>query len=314
MPGVFGDQHGGDHRLGGQAALDQPLGRRRLNHRILAGVACVFRTAGHEHPKLRRDHVQPLRDVGADRMHRRAAARTVPVRGLDREVNARKIDWQRAAVRPALLGPSRCGCLVPLVVRRFAGRFRLLDILQRQRELVWIELLGFAAELHPLKLAQQMPEAVVLGENRIPLRNRGVPLGERGSQARFKRMRVWRGLIRVGAHARKRIRFARGWERNQAAGHNPYGAAAGAGVSRACRRDQSRPSTSAASCEADSRMTPSLIGGQRNAPSYIVELASFNQRSDAGPVFGSLVMAGEERIFAIEHNDRVILRPFFKCL
>ena len=27
------------------------------------------------------------------------------------------LDWQRAAVRPALLGPSRCGCLVPLVVR-----------------------------------------------------------------------------------------------------------------------------------------------------------------------------------------------------
>ena len=34
----------------------------------------------------------------------------------------------------------------------------------------------------------------------------------------------------------------------------------------------------------------------------IVELASFNQRSDAGPVFGSLVMAGEERVFAIEHD------------
>ena len=97
-------------------------------------------------------------------------------------MNARKVDWKRAAVRPALLGLSRCGCLVPLVVRRFAGRFRLLDILQRQSELVWIELLGFAAELHPLKLAQQMHEAVVLGENRIPLRNRGVPLGQRRSR------------------------------------------------------------------------------------------------------------------------------------
>ena len=39
----------------------------------------------------------------------------------------------------------------------------------------------------------------------------------------------------------------------------------------------------------------------------IVELASFNQRSDAGPVFGSLVMAGEERVFAIEHD-----RPYTK--
>src|ERR1700733_11298665 len=38
-------------------------------------------------------------------------------------------------------------------------------------------------------------------------------------------------------------------------------------MSRACRRDQSSTSMSAASCDADSRMTPSLIGGQRNAPS-----------------------------------------------
>ena len=117
---------------------------------------------------------------------------------VPRRWNARKVDWQRAAVRPALLGLRRCGCLVPLVVRRFVGRFRLLDILQRQSELVWIELLGFAAELHPLKLAQQMHEAVVLGENRIPLRNRGVPLGQRRSQARFKRIGVGRGLIALG--------------------------------------------------------------------------------------------------------------------
>ena len=233
MPGVFGDQHGGDHRLGGQAALDQPLGRRRLHHRLLAGAACVFRTARHEHAKLRRDHVQPLRDVGADRMHRRAAARTVPVLGLDRDVNAREVDWQRAAVRPALLGPSRCGCLVPLVVRRFAGRFRLLDILERQSELVWIELLGFAAELHPLKLAQQMHEAVVLGENRIPLRNRGVPLGQRRHQARLQRVDVGRRLIRVGAHDQQRIRFARSWGEKSASEHRLHDAVSGAGISRA---------------------------------------------------------------------------------
>src|SRR5439155_18827369 len=36
-------------------------------------------------------------------------------------------------------------------------------------------------------------------------------------------------------------------------------------VQRRCRRDQSRPSISAASCEAESRITPSLIGGQQNA-------------------------------------------------
>ena len=44
MPRVFGDQHGRDHRLGGQAALDQPLGRRRLNHRIECVKFCKWRS------------------------------------------------------------------------------------------------------------------------------------------------------------------------------------------------------------------------------------------------------------------------------
>ena len=58
MPGVLGHKHGGDHRLGRQAALDQPLGRRRLNHRLLAGAAGILWAARHQHPELRRDHVQ----------------------------------------------------------------------------------------------------------------------------------------------------------------------------------------------------------------------------------------------------------------
>src|ERR1700757_2817862 len=41
--------------------------------------------------------------------------------------------------------------------------------------------------------------------------------------------------------------------------------AVGCATSWTCRRDQSRPSTSAASCEVESRIKPSLIGGQRNA-------------------------------------------------
>ena len=60
---------------------------------------------------------------------------------------------QRAAVRPALFGPRRRGGLVLLVVSRLAGGDHLFDVLQRQGELVRIELLGSAAELHSLKLA-----------------------------------------------------------------------------------------------------------------------------------------------------------------
>ena len=42
--------------------------------------------------------------------------------------------------------------------------------------------------------------------------------------------------------------------------------AVGRAMSRACRRPQSIPSTSTASCDAVSRITPSLSGGQRKPP------------------------------------------------
>ena len=119
---------------------------------------------------------------------------------------------KRAAIRPAT-GGARLGCrLVLLVIRGFAGRDRLLDVLQRQRELIRIELLGSAAELHPLKLAQQMQEAVVLDEDCIPLRDRGVPLAQRRSQARFKRLGVGWGLIsRQGSRPKENQICSRLW-------------------------------------------------------------------------------------------------------
>jgi hypothetical protein len=40
----------------------------------------------------------------------------------------------------------------------------------------------------------------------------------------------------------------------------------------------------------------------------VVELARLDQRRDAGPVFGPLVMTSEERVLAIE-NDRPFILP-----
>ena len=48
--------------------------------------------------------------------------------------------------------------------------------------------------------------------------------------------------------------------------HSSYDVAVGRVTSCACRRDQSIPSTSAASCADVSRITPSVTGGHRNAP------------------------------------------------
>ncbi len=73
----------------------------------------------------------------------------------------------------------------------------------------------------------------------------------------------------------------------------------------ACSRDQSKPSTSAASCEAESRITPSLIGGQRNAPCS----KPLPQQHQAGPVpgedlqpVGSLAAEDEDRA-----QERIVL-------
>lgn len=162
MPGVFGDQHGGDHRLGRQPALDQPFGRARLHHRLLTGAARIFGTVRHNHPELRRDHVEPLRSLFADHMHRRLAAGAVRVVGLDRYVEARQMGGKCAAVGTALGGPrlgSRC---ILLVLAGLISGNGLLDVFERQKQLFGVELLRTPAKLRTLQLMQQMPQAINL--------------------------------------------------------------------------------------------------------------------------------------------------------
>ena len=202
MPGVFGDQHVGDHRLGRQPALDQPLRRRRLHHRLRAGPAGIFGTMRHDHPELRRNDVEPLRCLLADHMHGRAAAGTVGVFRRDRHIDTRQM---RRASAPRLArrlsaravpppGPSCLGGLV-------AGN-GLLDILERQKQLIGIELLRAAAELRALQLAQQMPQAIILRQRLVALGNRGVALRPRRRKQRLQRFDVGRKLICDLAHVR----------------------------------------------------------------------------------------------------------------
>ena len=201
MPGVFGDQHRGHHRLGREPAFDQPFGGRRLDHRLLAGSAGVFGTVRHDRPELRRDHVEPLRGFFADLMHGRPAAGAVFVFGLDRHMNPRQMGRKRAAIGAALVGASASRRLILFVVGGFAGRNGLLDILKRQAELVWIELLGTATKLHALQLMQEMQQAIVLRQRFIARRNGGVALGERRRKPRLQRGDIGWRLIRPVAHA-----------------------------------------------------------------------------------------------------------------
>ena len=209
VPGIFGDQHRGHHRLGRQPALDQPFGRRRLHHRLFAGPAGIFGTVRHDHPVLGRDHVEPLGSVLADHMHRRLAAGAVGVVGRDRHMNARQMGGQRTAIGAALLGTRVRGHRVPLVILGLRGRNGLLDILERQSQLLWIELLRPPPKLHAPQLLQEVLQAVVLRQHLVALGNRRVTLRPRRHDQRSQRFNLGGKLIRVLAHARNRIKFAR---------------------------------------------------------------------------------------------------------
>jgi len=58
-----------------------------------------------------------------------------------------------------------------------ALRHRLLDILERKLQLIGVELLGTAAELRPLQLAQKMPQPIVLIADPVPLGQGAIAFG-----------------------------------------------------------------------------------------------------------------------------------------
>jgi hypothetical protein len=201
MPGVFGNQDGGDHGLGRQPALDQPFRRRRLNHPLRAGAADIFGTVRHDHPELCRNDVEPLRGLFADHLHGRSAAGAIRVLGLDRHIHTRQMRGKRAAVGAALCGPRLGAGHILLVFARLVPRNRLFDVFERQKQLLGIELLRALPELRPLQLAQQMPQAIDLRQRMVALGKRGIPLGTHRRQQRMQGFDVRWKLMRVLAHA-----------------------------------------------------------------------------------------------------------------
>ena len=67
---------------------------------------------------------------------------------------------QRAAAGPARLGAGALEGRIGLLLLGLGFGDRLFDILQRESELVGIELLGAPAEPQPLQLADQMAKAI----------------------------------------------------------------------------------------------------------------------------------------------------------
>src|SRR5208337_3590246 len=173
------------------------------------------------------------------------------------------------AIDAALFDTRPCGHWVLLVVVGLVAGNGLLDILKCQKQLLGIELLRTPAELRTLQLAQEMPQAINLRQRLVALRDRGVTLRMRRRDQCMQRFNVGRKLRRNLAHARTESdsrAVVISPSADDSKGRSAHDVAVGRATSRACSRDQSIPSTSAASCDAVSRITPSLIGGHRNAP------------------------------------------------
>ncbi|EDP61133.1 hypothetical protein BAL199_26911 [alpha proteobacterium BAL199] len=183
--GILRDQHMGDHGLGRQPAGDQPLRCGRLDHALGTAAAGIFRSAGDDHPELRRDDVEPLADVLADGLQRLAAAPTGPAIRLDHHLDPRQMPGQRPAVGAA---PTRAFGLE----RRIAGvglgtllAELLLDVLQRQVQLLGVVLLRAPAEQRPLERRHDRGQP-------HHLRAQLCPQATLGDQQRLQRRRVVR--------------------------------------------------------------------------------------------------------------------------
>jgi hypothetical protein len=156
----------------------------------------------HDHPELCRNHVEPLRRLLTDHMHGRPAAGAVGVFRLDHHIHARQMGGKRSAIGAALFAARPCGHRVLFVVGSLVAGNGLLDILECQKQLLGIELLGPPAELRALQLAQQMPQAINLRQRLVALRDRGVTLRTRRHDQRMQHVNIGRKLMGDLAHAR----------------------------------------------------------------------------------------------------------------
>ena len=154
MLAVLGHQNLGQHRLGGDASGQWPLGCRRLHHRALAAAAPVTRAADPLDPVQRGNDVEHLGHVFADHVHCAAAARAVFVLDIEDDLDPWQMRWQGTAVALRWLAPARR----LLVGRRLTrdpclgGTERLFDLFQPELQLIRIEPL----RMRPVAAAHQL--------------------------------------------------------------------------------------------------------------------------------------------------------------
>ena len=122
--------------------------------------------------------------------------------GCNRHVDARQMGGKRAAIGAALLGALAAPAGSFLSSLGLVAGNGLLDILDRQKQLLGIELLRTAAELRALQLAQKMPQPIHLRQRLVALGDRRVALRARRRKQRLQRVDIRWKLSCDVAHAR----------------------------------------------------------------------------------------------------------------
>ena len=190
MIAVFADQHVREQRRRCQATGYHPFRRGRLHH-LVAGPTGVFRTSGADDTKLSRHPVQHLADALADQVKSAAAAAANLTFDIEPNVFTRQMIRQSSASR---LASSE-------LRRRPSGWLFLdagnvaVDIFQAERELVGIDALGAAPELHSLQLfddrfeALDLTVAVVDGSGNV-------------AHQTLQKLRIGREIVEIELHVR----------------------------------------------------------------------------------------------------------------
>ena len=157
------------------------------------------------HPELRRDDIEPLRRLLTDHVHRRAAAGAVGVFRRNRHIDVRQMRGKCTGTAATFVGAVAGARRVLLVLGGLVAGNGLLNVLERQTQLLGIELLRAATELGALQLTQQMPQAIHLRQCLVALGDRSVSLCARRREERLQRLDVGRKLICDVAHVRHSI-------------------------------------------------------------------------------------------------------------
>jgi hypothetical protein len=121
-----------------------------------------FGRLGHDHPKLRRDHIETFRRVLTDHRHRLPAARARGVIGRQHHLDPRQVRRQCAAAGTPLGGIVLAQPWIALLRLGLGFGDRLLDRFEAQLQLFLRQTLRAGAEMQASELQQQMTQPVIL--------------------------------------------------------------------------------------------------------------------------------------------------------